>query len=198
LFSGGRLCGFPWLRIVTENSQCNEFDRQNSIVEEALRLLLAQFPCNAEPSHVLLKVVVLNQLYSTRINSIDMQPLAEHIAQLGIDTLLAEGSPKAVGLITNCSNLRKYLSFASKFCSWHNPTAYPIYDGNARACLWAYKKQDQFAKFQLQDLWYYEKFRVAVVAFSKYYGLDRLTLKQLDKFLWRSGDRILRETRTEL
>jgi hypothetical protein len=146
-----------------------------------------------EPSQVLLKIVVLNRLYSTRINSVETEPLARHIAGSEIDLLLAQGSSEAVALITNCPNLRKYLSFASKFCSWHNPTAYTIYDANARACLWAYRKQDQFAKFQLQDLWYYEKFRTAVVAFSKHYGLDSLTFKQLEKFLWRAGDRILRK-----
>jgi len=126
------------------------------------------------------------------LNTIEMEPLASHIAGLGIDALLAEGSPEAVDLIANCPPLRRYLSFASKFCSWHNPAVYPIYDANARACLWGYKKQDQFAKFQQQDLWYYEKFRAAVVAFRKHYGLDSLTFKQLDKFLWLSGDRIRR------
>jgi hypothetical protein len=173
-------------------AECREFDRENSLIEEALGQLRTQFPRNADPSHVLLKVLVLNQLYSTRINSIDIEPLSRYIAGLGIDTLLGQGSPSAVDRITLCPNLRRYLSFASKFCSWHNPAAYRIYDGNARACLWSYKKQDQFAKFHLQDLWYYEKFRATVVAFSAFYGLDRLTLKHLGKFLWRSGDRILR------
>jgi hypothetical protein len=176
--------------------ECREFDRENSLIEEALGQLLKQFPQNVETAHVLLKVLVLNQLYSTRINNIDIEPLAHHIAGLGIDNLFAQGSIKAVGLITNCPNLRKYLSFASKFCSWHNPKAYPIYDGNARASLWAYKKQDRFANFHQQDLWVYESYRAAIVAFSEHYGLNSMDFKQLDKFLWRSGDRILRATQS--
>jgi hypothetical protein len=182
----------PAVELVRE--ECEAFDQENQLIEEALGQLRAQFPHNAETSHVLLKVLVLNQLYNTRINNIDVEPLAVHIAGLGIDALLGQGLPDAVGLITNCPNLRRYLSFASKFCSWHNPAAYPIYDGNARACLWAYKKQDQFAEFHLQDLWYYEKFRVAVVAFSNHYGLNYFNFRQLDKFLFRSGGRILQGT----
>jgi hypothetical protein len=127
-----------------------------------------------------------------RPEEIDVEPLASHIAGLGIDPILAEGSPHAVDLITNCPNLRKYFSFATKFCSWHNPTAYPIYDGNVDECLWSYKKQDQFAKFYRQDLVCYEKLLGTVTAFRNGYGLNSLTFKRLDKFLWRSGGRILR------
>ncbi|HEX7422960.1 MAG TPA: hypothetical protein VF311_03600, partial [Terriglobales bacterium] len=58
------------------------------------------------------------------------EPIARHIAGLCIDPIIAQGASRAVGLITNCDGLRKYFSFATKFCSWHNPAAYPIYDGN--------------------------------------------------------------------
>jgi hypothetical protein len=105
----------PAVELVRE--ECEAFDQENQLIEEALGQLRAQFPHNAETSHVLLKVLVLNQLYNTRINNIDVEPLAVHIAGLGIDALLGQGLPDAVGLITNCPNLRRYLSFASKFCS---------------------------------------------------------------------------------
>jgi len=129
----------------------------------------------------------LNQLYNTRINDIDVETLARHIVGIDIDPLLAQGSHVAVDRITICPPLRRYLSFASKFCSWHNPTAYTIYDGNARACLWAYQKQDKFGTFLEQDLWVYADFCAAVISFSSHYGLDSFNLKQLDKFLYRAG-----------
>ena len=155
-------------------------------------LLRAKFPQNTETSHVLLKVLVLNKLYTTRIRDIEVEPLACHIAGLGIDPLLDHGSLHAVDLITNCPDLRKCYSFATKFCSWHNPMAYPIYDGNVDECLWSYKKQDTFATFHRQDLVCYEKLVATISAFSKHYGLSSLTFKQLDKFLWRLGDQILK------
>lgn len=107
-----------------------EFDKDPStqLGEEALKLLFTQFPRNTDISEVLLKALTLNKLYSARVRDIDVDPLARHIASLRIDPLLVEGSPSAVDVISKCDGLRQYFSFASKYCSWHNASAYPIYD----------------------------------------------------------------------
>jgi hypothetical protein len=107
-----------------------EFDADPSIqlAEKAVGEPFTQFPQNTEISHVLWKTTALNTLHSARVRDIDIGPLTRHIAGLRIDPLLQEGRPEAVDLIWNCDGLLKYFSFASKYCSWHNPTAYPIYD----------------------------------------------------------------------
>lgn len=175
-------------------AECDAFDRESFLDEDALGQLRASFPRNTDTAHVLLKVVVLNKLYSTRIKDIDVRPLAIHIAGLGIDPFIAQGSPHAVDLITNCPKMRRYYCFATKFCSWHNPTAYPIYDGNVDKCLWLYMKQDRFEKFHHEDLISYDKFLAVVTAFRSFYSLPPLiTFKQLDKFLWRLGEKSLKE-----
>src|SRR5262245_48117816 len=79
------------------------------------------------------------------------------------------------------------------FACWHNPAAYPIYDGNAEACVWAYQKQDKFGKFHRKDLRRYEVWVETVKAFRTHYGLGDLSFRELDKFLWREGERILQE-----
>jgi hypothetical protein len=174
-------------------AECKAFDLENWLAEEALGQLRAQFPLNTDIRHVLLKVLVLNKLYGTMIRDIEVETVAKHIVGLGIDPLLAQGSLQAVTLITDCPNVRQYLSFASKFCSWHNPTAYPIYDGNVRECLSLYQKQDSFAQFRnKEDLYYYQKLFDAVLAFRSHYGLNSLTFKQLDKFMYRVGGQILK------
>jgi hypothetical protein len=174
-------------------AECKAFDLENWLAEEALGQLRAQFPLNTDILHVLLKVLVLNKLYGTMIRDIEVETVAKHIVGLGIDPLLAQGSLQAVTLITDCPNVRQYLSFASKFCSWHNPTAYPIYDGNVRECLSSYQKQDSFAQFRnKEDLYYYQKLFDAVLAFRSHYGLNSLTFKQLDKFMYRVGGQILK------
>jgi hypothetical protein len=58
---------------------------------------------------------------------------------------------------------------------------------------WAYKKQDRFANFHNYDLWVYENFRTTIISFRAHYGLDSLTFKEFDKFLFCSGGWILRE-----
>jgi hypothetical protein len=182
-------------------TECKAFDQESWLAEEALGQLRAQFPVNTDIRQVLLKVLVLNKLYGTMIRDIDVETVAKHIVGLTndhfLDQLLAQGSLDAVSLITDCPNLKKYLSFASKFCSWHNPTAYPIYDGNVRECLWAYGKQDRFAKFRNEDLWYYRKLVETVIAFRNYYELNSLTFKQLDKFMYLSGRKILKARKDE-
>ncbi len=170
------------------HAECVEFDHENRLTEDALRQLWEHFPQNIEPHHVLLKVLVLNKLYSTRIRDIEVERMAGHIADLHLDPLLAHGSPGAVDLITNCGKLRKHFSFATKFCSWHNPTVYPIYDSRVDECLWSYKKQAQFANFYRKDFKSYEKFLAVVTAFRNFYGHESLTFRQLDKFLWRMGE----------
>ncbi|MDR3414279.1 MAG: hypothetical protein P4L87_25515 [Formivibrio sp.] len=184
----------PTVELVEAECSAYDLDPSNQLGDKALKELLEQFPRNTVISQVLLKVLVLDRLYSTRIRNIDVEPLARHIAGLDIDTLLNQGSPVAVERIFVCPELRrKYYSFATKFCSWHRPEDYPLYDSYAVECLWAYKKQDSFHKFHRQDLWYYEKLVTTVTAFRHWYNLDCLTFRQIDKFLWRCGGRIIRE-----
>ena len=176
-------------------AQCREFDRDsyNELYENSLRQLHERFPLNTDPAQVLLKALVLNKLYSARVNDIHVKPLVEHIVHLGVDAPIGQGEPSVVWHIFTCENLPKYYSFATKFCSWHNPEAYPIYDRYADACLWAYQKRDHFTDFHRQDMWYYDKFITIVSAFRKHYSLDGFSFRDIDKFLWRMGAKILGE-----
>ena len=178
-------------------AECDEFDREYRLEEDALGQLWTKFPGNTETSQVLLKVLALNKLYSTRINDKDVEPMARHISGLDLDPLLEKRSLEAVKQIANCPGLNVKYSFATKFCSWctwRTMDAYPIYDGNVDRCLWCYRKQDGFAKFRREDLRCYEKFHNAIADFRACYELDAaiFTFKQLDKFLWRLGDQILK------
>jgi len=169
---------------------CDEFDKENALVEDAIRQLREHFPRNVEVSQVLLKVLVLNKLYSAFVRDIDIEPMARHIAGLNLDPLLADGSPNAVGLITKCGLPRRYFAFATKFCTWHNPNAYAIYDSAVDKCLWRYKKKDHFATFKRQDLRSYPNFLAMVTTFRNVYGLTSFTLRQIDKFLVQWGYRL--------
>src|SRR5271167_2924716 len=99
-----KTASLPTPTVELVQAECDAFDQEPStqLGEEALGLLWAQYPRNAETSHVLLKVLVLNKLYSTQIRDIDVEPLSRHIARIGIDSLLTRGSLEAVDLIANC------------------------------------------------------------------------------------------------
>ncbi len=175
------------------NAEDDEFDSNYQVVEEAIRQLISKFPHNTEISQVLLKVVLVNNLYGAGIPQKHVETVARHIAGLHIDAALAEGKTAIVDSIITCGGLKeKYFSFASKFCSWHNPTAYPMYDRNVDECLWSYNKQDHFTTYN-RGSYSYVQFGAVVTAFRNFYGLNSVTFKDLDKFLWRQGEKLLAE-----
>ena len=167
---------------------CERFDEENAPAEWLLEQLFQKYPRNNDPTEVLLKTQVLNALYNTHI--IAVRKVADHITSLAsLDSLIAAGSPDAVDLITHVTISGKkyrFFSFASKYCSWHNPTAYPIYDGNVEGCLWYYRMRDEFTTFA-RDGYDYAEFVRIVTAFRKHYGLDSFTFKQLDALLYYRG-----------
>jgi hypothetical protein len=187
------LLPMPTSALVAE--ECRQFDSDHwtKLCEESMRQLYQQFPENELVSHVLLKTMTLNTLYSTRVNYVDLVPLAEHITRLRIDGLLKAGDLSAVRRIFRCEGMRDYYSFATKYCSWHNPCAYPIYDRYVDEALWAYRKRGWVDAFKRQDLSYYDRFVGIVSAFRSRYGLDVVTFRNVDKFLWRTGERLVRE-----
>jgi hypothetical protein len=182
---------FPNPTVDLVQEKCREFDQdlETRLTEDTVRLLWETFPQNDKLPHVVLKVLVLNRLYNTRINDVDVTPLAKHIATSGVDSLLMNRSLLAVETICECPGLKRYFSFATKFCSLHYPTAYPIYDWNVNECLWSYQQEDKFADptFHRQDLSRYATFYRVMSAFRSFYGLDRFSFKEIDKFLWLQG-----------
>lgn len=168
-----------------------QFDIENEVIESALKQLLDRFPDNSVRSHVLLKTVVLNKLYNAQI--LDVESVAYHIVKCDIDRLLSSGDLSVVKLIANVrigDKIRCNYSFATKYCSWHNPGCYPIYDSRADACLWAFNRKDRFFAFRRQELWEYGKYVEVIKAFQARYGLGSFSYKQVDKLLYQLGGRV--------
>jgi hypothetical protein len=166
-------------------SYIQRFDRAEAVTEGALSKLFRRFPTNTVLEDVLVKVVMVNALYHTSIFS--THDVAKHILRLKIDAQLQAGQSEAVDRIASMrfgKRERYNYSFATKYCSWHNREAYPIYDKRVDDILWGYRKQDQFAAFQRQALWEYDEFKRVIMEFSTYYKLEGFIFKELDKFLW--------------
>jgi hypothetical protein len=179
-----------------------KFDEENGPVEWVLRQLFEKFPENADFGEVVVKTKVLNVLYGLPILAVNV--VAKHITDLVIDPDLKAGKAEIVDRIAKVQlkggRIRHFFSFASKYCSWHNPTEYPLYDKNVDACLWYYREQDNFDKFPripgcpLNSAPYgcdYPEFKRRVGAFRDFYRLTSFNYKQLDKLLWSLGDTLL-------
>jgi len=173
-----------------------EFDYENKILEEALQELFGQYPQNTHPAQVLLKVTALNTLYSTQIPLYretipTIFDVAEHIVALGIDSDLARGDDGLVYRLAKTEvpqkKIRFNYSFATKYCSWHNPNAYPIFDSCVYAYLCHLVNHGCLDRFVQNDMWVYPTFKRTIEEFKERNRLGEFTFKDIDKFLYLQG-----------
>jgi hypothetical protein len=166
-----------------------QFEQDNGVTERALTTLFETFPRNTQLEEVLLKVAALNGLYNTNIYAV--HDVAEHIWKSDIDSGLEKHSLEVVEKIAKVEvggRQRRNYSFATKYCRFHVPQAYPLYDWYVDAILWAYQRQDQFAQFQHKELWErYPRYVEILEQFRSHYGLAGLSWREIDKFLWLYG-----------
>lgn len=148
------------------------------------KLFFKLAPQNTSIEDILLKVSTLNDFYSTNIFSVF--PVAEHILSLDIDERMMQGDPALVDDIKGV-NGRNHYSFATKYCSHHNPLEYPIYDSYVDKILRHFRNVDGFCNFATDDLKEYSKFKTVILMFREYYGLTQYNIKEIDQYLWQLG-----------
>ena len=158
--------------------------------ESSLKKLFTKtYPLNDDLDEVLIKVCALNDFYSTSIYY--PVQVAKHIVSLQLDKKLMIKDPKVVNEIASVQvkkdKLINYYSFATKYCSHHHPTLYPIYDSYVDKLLMHFKKEDNFFEFKKADLKIYENFKNILEKFRIFYDLEDYDLKQIDKYLWQAG-----------
>lgn len=164
---------------------------ENYVVQErSLRKLFERtYPLNERLEDVLIKVCALNDLYSTNIYS--SVKVALRIVSLRIDRKLGMNDYSVVNEmadVTVGTNKRKnFYSFATKYCSHHKPTVFPIYDSYVAKMLRYFGKTDGFDRFVSSDLRDYPKFRRILIHFRKHYGLGAFNWKEIDRYLWQAG-----------
>jgi hypothetical protein len=163
----------------------SETDDRYFGADPAVSLVFEQWPRNDQLHAIWVKVVVLNRLYSTNIY--DELTVARHIFKLGPDSALRLGDVSVVETIANVKfngKCRRCLSFSSKFCAWHNPEGFQIFDSYVEWILWEYQKKHGFGTFRRYQLREYPRFLKAVDEFKSHFDLGRFSRKSIDKFLW--------------
>ena len=162
--------------------------------ESALSKLFKQFsPENNSLDDVLLKVAALNAFYSTNIYNVFA--VARHIVSLNIDDRLKRGDESLVMDIASGHGVRntrngkelRFYSFATKYCSHHQPEVYPIYDSFVEELLVYLRDVDNFANFHREDLRNISVFKKTLLKLQAFYSLENFTLKEIDQYLWQYG-----------
>lgn len=169
--------------------------------EIALTLIFNNYPENVDTTCVLLKCSVLNSFYSAGVRNVDLLKVADVIVDCDIDKDLHDGNWKVVGRILesfNKAGLRNYYSFVSKYCNWHNPERFPIYDSYVDDVVWYLKQNNCINSFkhrnELNDyktfgnalFEIYQKFSLTSVEIPDK-NLISINYKLLDKYLWLLG-----------
>lgn len=101
-----------------------------AIQEKLLQMLVKEYPNHANINAVEAKVKLLNLFYSTGIKATNK--MTENILSIkDIDNRLAEGDKSLVSEIAKLQldkKSRYNYSFATKYCAYHQPDKFPIYD----------------------------------------------------------------------
>lgn len=145
-------------------------------------------PKNDNIEDILIKCSSLNDFYSTNI--FDVHTVAQHILSLNIDDRLVQGDRSLVDDIAHVKVNGKdhfFYSFATKYCSHHQPEMYAIYDNYVEKVLLTMKERERFAEFNRDDLKDYKKYMDVIEAFQQTFGLTQYNIKKLDQYLWQLG-----------
>ncbi len=159
--------------------------------EDALLTLFGKWKDNTNYSKILVKVTTLDKLYSTQLRSVN--DMAKRIIETtDFDQRVSKGD---ITLVDEICRMGDYVpfSFTSKYCSHHNPEAFPIYDSFVAKVLTAYRKRDSFTKIRAdisstkKNKSYEKEFYPVIAEFRDYYNLSKYSFKELDEFLWLLG-----------
>lgn len=146
---------------------------------DAMFRVCQDYPNNNNLEEVLIKCAVIDNFSST--NVFDLYKMADHIVGKHIDKRLKDGDYSLVNDIAKGGQNRTFYSFASKYCHYHNPKKFSIYDSYVAKvlCVFLDKKEDE-----LRDC---NTFMAALNDFSQRYSLKNYKYDDLDKYLWRLG-----------
>ena len=157
-----------------------------SATVDAMFKICQQYPNNNNLEEVLIKCAVIDNFSST--NVYDLYKMADHIVGKQIDEKLKNRDYSLVDDIANVEiggKKRYFYSFASKYCHYHNPEYFAIYDSYVAKVLCAFP--NDFRKIKEKDL--REKYETFIDVLNSFKNIFKLNLSfdDLDKYLWRLG-----------
>lgn len=173
-----------------EKYLCRWDNQENYLLQEQAldKLFFDIYPDNTDIKEILIKVSCLNDFYSTNIYNVFA--VAKHIQTLDVDERLNAGDGSLVQQIAQVdlgNKTMNFYSFATKYCSHHQPTKYAIWDSYVDEVLRYFRDVDGFCDFGREDLKNYPVFESVLHRFAEFYDLESYTLKDLDRYLWQLG-----------
>lgn len=173
----------------------NAFEDDYGDVDKALnRLFTETYPQNTSFEEVVIKVLALDNFYSTNLNEKQIIIIANLIIQnRDIDKQIENGEPSVVDYIGKTKpGIKNAYVFASKYCSFHKPDKYIIFDKYSWTAMHdLYDKgiiESSIPKYgsKSMDFDAYKLYCYCMNELKKDCFLDK-SYKEIDEFLWVYG-----------
>lgn len=187
-------------------SVLKEYDKMESyrIQENILQCLKNKYPNHSNKNAVDIKVKLLNMFYSTGIQATNAMT-KNILAIKDIDCRLVE---RDYSLVNEIATLRlsegkeRYnYSFATKYCAYHQPEKFPIYDSIVTMMFTSFFEKGLLPKFKhtkkktsaldtytkkefSEKLKNYHFFVTVYDYFMDLYDLKTFTYRQVDSYIW--------------
>lgn len=164
------------------------------VADQAVKMVFERWPGNTRQEEVLTKVVVLNSLYNTALY--DVHDMAKHIVKQGIDPKFSQGDITVVDDIRKGHKIldretkkeRDFYSFATKYCHWHVPSSYVMYDMFLGEALKKLNRLLEFSRpFSPEELRQYSTLKHVIDSLAAKLNLLSWNYKELDQALWVYG-----------
>lgn len=204
-----------------------DFEKTGKVTDNMLReeVLEEHFKDskNTKLSDVLVKVALLDNFYRTRIPANNIVTIARHIVEMNIDDRLYK-KPIDVDLVNEIAysektyktksfktdrvdlhiKINNVYSFASKYCSWHNPE-YPIADSYSKGMLFYINKAAPFYKIdddKMPSKISLNNYRVFCEMYKKFReryfsNTPDISNKVIDTYLWKYAQNKISDLRSK-
>lgn len=182
------------------------YDKMGSyrIQEELLQCLKNKYPDHCNKDAVETKVKLLNLFYSTGIQATNVM-VSNILSINNIDSRLVEGDYSLVHEIATLrlskGKERYNYSFATKYCAYHQPEKFPIYDSIVAMLLVSFFEKGLFPKYYFskkkttmpntytkkefsEKLKEYNFFIEVYDCFMEVYDLKEFTYREIDSYIW--------------
>lgn len=174
-----------------------EYKKKYSLIDKALFELFESMNQNTSLEEILIKVTALNSLYSTNISGYkNLEMISKIIYESrNMDELIDAGDKEAVNIIGQTrEGMNNAFVFASKYCSFHQPEKFLIFDSYSwfalRTICGELGIDHKLKSNPTMDFDAYNKYCKCVDNIINEYGLIH-DYKKIDEFLWMKGKTLL-------
>lgn len=186
-----RPCGEQILIYLSKQKNIKQYYHREKSIEKLFEELCTK---NDSIEDIYIKVATLNDVYD--INLTEIYRVAKYIEDLDVDNRLKVGD---ITLVMDICKVKKgkvaknCFSFATKFCGYHKPQEYPMYDEYVEEVLKYFRDKDNFCKFEDDDLRDYVKYKGIIIDFRKFYDIEKYDYKKLILYMRQLGKEFFSE-----